>query len=72
MAASAGARYSRCSNPRPTHTEVPATNLPPTYHQLTTKVLQTVADPEGGAEPFPSLVRVTLVEGRYHQVTRSK
>ena len=34
------------------------------------QVLQTVADPDGGAEPFPSLVRVTLVEGRYHQVKR--
>jgi 16S rRNA U516 pseudouridylate synthase RsuA-like enzyme len=32
-------------------------------------VLQTVAGPDGGADPFPSLVRVTLVEGRYHQVT---
>ena len=32
-------------------------------------MLQTVADPDGGAEPFPSLVRVTLVEGRYHQAT---
>ena len=26
-------------------------------------------DPDGACEPFPSLVRVTIVEGRYHQVT---
>ena len=36
----------------------------------TLEVVESVADPAGGDEPFPRVVRVTLREGQYHQVKR--
>ena len=34
------------------------------------EVVDSVADPDGADVPFPSRVRITLVEGQYHQVKR--
>ena len=36
----------------------------------TLEVIETVRDPEGGASPFPRRVRVTLQEGKFHQIKR--
>ena len=34
------------------------------------EVVESVSDPDGGTEPLPHIVRVTLHEGHFHQVKR--